>query len=55
MFNCVDMDWDDDKIDYAKLQVVKSLFDKDLRLDHCEMINNHSSKEINLKFSKKRM
>lgn len=48
------MGWDwREEMDFVKFQIIRMLFDGELELSHCEVINGKDTKEIALKFTKK--
>lgn len=51
--NCLNVGTDNE-IDAIRLSVIKMLFDDELELNHCGFVNEPSSNEITLKFSKKK-
>ena len=52
--NCLNLGTDDEK-DIIRLSVIKMLFDDKLEITHCGLVNEPSSKEITLKFNRKKV
>ena len=52
--NCLNLGTDDEK-DIIRLSVIKMLFDDELELNHCEVVNDPYSKEISLKFKRRKV
>ena len=52
--NCLNVGTDNE-IDVVRLSVIKMLFDDELELNHCEMVNDPYCKEISLKFKRRKV
>ena len=52
--NCLNVGTDNE-IDVIRLSVIKMLFDDELELNHCEVANDPYSKEISLKFERRKV
>ena len=52
--NCLNVGTDNE-IDSIRLSIIKILFDDELELNHCEMVNDPCSKEISLKFGRRKV